>query len=117
MTEETIIPQWICMTCKTVIGPIVDDEKHKCKCKDVYLFEHWRVAAFDPEALQRIHRLLEGLQIEASKLSAADDKARTLAIMKINIVGYMTELWPNRAAFEKDIAMLETAFAPARAGE
>lgn len=43
MPEETIPPQWICMTCKTVIGPIVDDDEHTCKCKDIYDIELWLV--------------------------------------------------------------------------
>lgn len=41
---ETIPPQWICMTCKTVVGPIVDDDEHRCKCDDVYLIDLWLVA-------------------------------------------------------------------------
>lgn len=32
---------WICHTCKTVIGPIVDDDENKCGC-DVYEFEYSR---------------------------------------------------------------------------
>jgi hypothetical protein len=42
--DETIPPQWICMTCKTVVGPVVDDDEHKCNCKDVYLVDLWLVA-------------------------------------------------------------------------
>ncbi len=41
--NETLKPQFICMTCKTVIGPIWDDFKNRCKCKDVYDYEVWRV--------------------------------------------------------------------------
>lgn len=41
--EETIPPQYICMTCKTVIGPVWDDGENQCEC-DVYKFEVWRVA-------------------------------------------------------------------------
>lgn len=41
--EETIPPQYICMTCKTVIGPIWDDDENQCQC-GVYEFEVWRVA-------------------------------------------------------------------------
>jgi len=44
LEDETIPPQWICMTCKTVVGPVVDDDKHKCNCKDVYLVDLWLVA-------------------------------------------------------------------------
>lgn len=41
---DGLVPQWICMTCKTVIGPIVDDGENRCNCKDDYLIELWRVA-------------------------------------------------------------------------
>lgn len=44
---ETIPPQWICMTCKTVIGPVVDDDEHKCKCEDPYLIDLWLVTAIE----------------------------------------------------------------------
>ena len=45
---DKLEPQYICMTCKTVIGPIWDDYDNQCKCKDVYEFEVWRVAPIDP---------------------------------------------------------------------
>lgn len=41
---ETIPPQWICMSCKTVVGTVVDDDEHRCNCKDVYLVDLWLVA-------------------------------------------------------------------------
>lgn len=42
--SDKLEPQYICMTCKTVIGPIWDDYENQCKCKDPYEFEVWRVA-------------------------------------------------------------------------
>lgn len=41
--KEKIPPQYICMTCKTVIGPIWDDHENQCNC-DVYEYEVWLVA-------------------------------------------------------------------------
>ena len=38
-------PQYICMTCKTVIGPIWDDEENQCNCTGAYDFEVWRVCS------------------------------------------------------------------------
>ena len=40
-------PQFICMTCKTVIGPIWDDYDNQCNCKDQYDIEVWRVTPVD----------------------------------------------------------------------
>ena len=45
--SEILEPQWICMACKTIIGPIWDDYDNQCKCKDPYEFEVWRVVSFD----------------------------------------------------------------------
>ncbi len=42
--EDKLLPQYICMTCKTVIGPIWDDDKNQCDC-GAYEFEVWRVAS------------------------------------------------------------------------
>lgn len=36
--EDFLPPQYICLTCKTVIGPVWDDEENQCSC-DVYEFE------------------------------------------------------------------------------
>lgn len=41
--EDTILPQYICMTCKTVIGPVWDDYENQCSCGE-YEYEVWRVA-------------------------------------------------------------------------
>ncbi len=42
--ENKLLPQYICMTCKTVIGPIWDDDKNQCDC-GAYEFEVWRVTS------------------------------------------------------------------------
>lgn len=40
-------PQYICMACKTVIGPVWDDYDNQCKCEDPYSIEVWRVVSID----------------------------------------------------------------------
>ncbi len=47
--EDILSPQFICMTCKTVIGSIWDDDENQCKCKDVYYIEVYRVASVNTE--------------------------------------------------------------------
>lgn len=37
-------PVYICLTCKTVIGPVWDDFENKCKCAEPYDYEVVRVA-------------------------------------------------------------------------
>jgi hypothetical protein len=49
-TDKMLSPQWICVTCKTVIGPIVDDDANRCKCNDVYLMELWLVAPLNSDS-------------------------------------------------------------------
>ena len=41
--SEKLTPQFICMACKTVIGPIWNDHDRKCVCADSYDHEVWRV--------------------------------------------------------------------------
>ena len=43
---DKLKPQYICMTCKTVIGPIWDDYDNQCNCGP-YEFEVWRVFSVD----------------------------------------------------------------------
>jgi len=63
------------------------------------------------ETLVRCHQLLIAMKIEIEKVVTAsqDKQAETMAIMKINLVGYIQSIWPDRASFEKDIVYLETA--------
>ena len=42
-TGEIMEPQFICLTCKTVIGPTWDDYDNQCNCKDIYDIEVYRV--------------------------------------------------------------------------
>lgn len=45
MKTEKLTPQFICMACKIVIGPIWDDDDDKCICADPYDHEVWRVVS------------------------------------------------------------------------
>lgn len=59
------------------------------------------------EPLDRCFLLLVAMKKEAKKLSGiTDDKAKALAIMKINLMGYVMEIWSNRTAFDNDISIL-----------
>jgi hypothetical protein len=46
MSDKEFEPQFICMTCKKVIGPIWDDNENQCDCQDqAYSPEVWRVVS------------------------------------------------------------------------
>ena len=40
---EKVPPQFICLTCKTVIGEVWDDHENQCKCKGDYSYEVCRM--------------------------------------------------------------------------
>lgn len=63
------------------------------------------------EALERCHKLLIAIYAESDKLHNApqDEKARAMAFMKINLSEYIIHIWPNRKAFENDLASLAAA--------
>lgn len=63
------------------------------------------------QTLNRCHRLLVAMKVEIENLSKVPqgERARAMAIMKINLVSYIQSIWPDRLAFEADIAALEAA--------
>ena len=66
------------------------------------------------QTLNRCYRLLVAMKMESEKVSsvANDEKAKTMAILKINLMGYVMEIWPNRQAFDDDIAILNKLMPP-----
>jgi len=70
-TDKVLSPQWICMTCKTVVGPVVDDDEHRCKCKDDYLIELWLVA---PVGGGQTQRELDDANVERHGQTSSDDR-------------------------------------------
>jgi hypothetical protein len=63
--QKALSPQWICLACKTVVGPVVDDDKHRCNCKDGYLVDLWLVAPVEPKPTHKemsIYEIYSGLQ-------------------------------------------------------
>ena len=64
--DKFIAPQFICLTCNTVIGPVWDDDDHKCRC-DIYEYEVIRLV---PETL--VDRALEIALSELNWLRCGD---------------------------------------------
>lgn len=47
---EVMKPQFICLSCMTVIGEVWDDDENTCKCPDqAYGFEVYRVVVEEEE--------------------------------------------------------------------
>jgi len=55
--------------------------------------------------LTRCLKLLTTIAIEAEKIPfvSNDSKAKTMAMLKINIMYHVMEIWPNGNAFRQDI--------------
>ena len=56
MGEQAILkPQFICISCKTVIGQIWDDDENTCECVDVYDIEVWQMCSVEQIATLKEH--------------------------------------------------------------
>jgi len=60
------------------------------------------------EAVERCYKFITALYVEMEKLQGVkgDQQAYAMGQMKINITGYMMNLWENRAALDADFVAI-----------
>lgn len=61
------------------------------------------------QAVKRCFEFIVALYAELEKLNdvKGDEKAYTLGQLKVNLLGYMMNIWKDRKALEADIAAIE----------